>query len=133
MTSARSAPTTEIHKAACDQAALATLVADLGAAAVAELVALFIGETRARLRRIADPACTASHLLREVHTLRGGASIVAAARLEALANALEARLRHGGAASLAEIAALRGAFDAYVDAAMDAARGITVRMEAVTS
>ena len=111
------APTPDIIEAACDQSVLAGLVTDLGAETAGELIELFIAETRARLRRIAAPACEAGRLLRDVHTLRGGAGTVAATRLAALAHALETRLRAGGTASDTDVAALQAAFDAYTDRA----------------
>lgn len=122
MTVAPSAPTTNPTEAACDQAALAALVADLGAEAAAELLALFIAETRARLRRLADPALDAHRLLRDVHTLKGGAGTAAARRLATLAGALEARLRTGGTTGAADVAALQAAFAAYTDSVRAFAR-----------
>lgn len=117
MTHAAPLPMPEPDEAACDLAALEELTTDLGPVVVAELVALFVTETRARLRRIAEPTGVSTRLLREVHTLKGGAGIVAASRLNVLAHALEVRLLAGGAVCSRDIAALQAAFDAYADRA----------------
>ena len=100
--------------AACDEVALTALTQDLGSADVAELVNLFIAETRSRLHRMASPDLDPARLVHEAHTLKGAAGTVCAAHLAGLAAALEARLRQGGSMAAAEVDGLAAAFDAYV-------------------
>ena len=99
----------------CDEAALAALANDLSDAAVAELAALSLQETRARLQRMADPRMDHATLLREPHTLKGGARTVCATNLGNLAAALEERLRAGGAVSPVDIDTLETGFAVYAE------------------
>lgn len=99
---------------ACDRAALAALIEDIGIASVAELVNLFIAETWARVGRMASLDGNTGRLTHEAHTLKGGASTVCAARLARLAAALEARLRAGGSIGKTEMDGLTAAFAAYL-------------------
>jgi two-component system sensor histidine kinase/response regulator len=104
----------DAHDVACDQAALAALAEDLGVAGVAEVVNLFIVETRSRLSRMASLDGNTGQLMHEAHTLKGAAGTVCAPRLADLAAALEARLRNGGSIGAAEVDGLAAAFAAYV-------------------
>jgi len=110
---------TDAHDAACDEVALTALAQDLGSADVAELVNLFIAETRPRLHRMALPDADPGRLIREVHTLKGAAGTVCAPRLAGRAAALEARLRAGGSMDAVDVDALAAAFDAYVTEVCD--------------
>lgn len=121
-------PAPQQDEAICDLAALEALMADLGVTTVIELVSLFVAETRARLHRIADCTDTGAQLLREVHTLKGGAGTVAATRLRALAGALELRLRAGGTANPTDIAELQAALEAYIDATQTLIGQATARL-----
>ena len=82
-----------------------------------EVLALFAGQCRSILPRLADPAVPADRRADLAHTLKGSAAGVGAGRVHALADAAELRLRAGEgpvpiddlaaaiAAALAEIAA----------------------------
>lgn len=104
----------EVHDLACDPVALAALIEDIGRAGGADLVDLFIAETRSRLRRMASPDGNSSWLCHEMHTLKGAAGTVCAPRLAALAAALDARLRIGGSIDAIDLDGLAAAFAAYV-------------------
>jgi CheY-like chemotaxis protein len=104
----------DVHAIACDQAALAALTEDIGLGSVAELVNLFIAETRVRLRRMASLDGNTRPLTHEAHTLKGAAGTVCASHLADLAAALEARLRAGGSIGTTEVEVLAAAFAAYV-------------------
>jgi signal transduction histidine kinase/CheY-like chemotaxis protein/HPt (histidine-containing phosphotransfer) domain-containing protein len=104
----------DAHDLACDQAALAALTEDIGLAGVAELVNLFIAETKARLCRMALLDSNTGRLTHEAHALKGAAGTVCAPRLAELAAALEGRLRNGGSIGAAEGDGLAAAFTAYV-------------------
>ena len=86
---------------------------------MAEVVNLFIVETRSRLHRMASPDIDPGRLTREAHTLKGAAGTVCAPRLAGLAAALEARLRAGGSMGPTEVDGLAAAFDAYVTEVCD--------------
>lgn len=107
------APAPAAEDPACDQAALDALAADLGVEARGELVQLFLTETTARLRKIAEPPAAATPLVREVHALKGSAGTAGAMRLARLAKAMELRLRAGGSLGADDLAALQEAFDDY--------------------
>jgi signal transduction histidine kinase/DNA-binding response OmpR family regulator len=104
----------DAHDVACDLAALAALAEDIGLAGVAELVDMFIAETRSRLGRMASLDGNTGQLMHEAHSLKGAAGTVCAPRLADLAAALEARLRNGGSICAAEVDGLASAFAAYV-------------------
>ena len=104
----------DVHDIACDQAALAALIEDLGLDGVSELVNLFIAETTSRLRCMASLDGHTGRLTHEAHTLKGAAGTVCAPRLAGLAAALEARLRNGGSIGATEVDGLAAAFAAYV-------------------
>ncbi|MDP4002805.1 Hpt domain-containing protein [Methylobacterium sp. NEAU K] len=81
-----------------------------------EVLALFAGQCRSILPRLADPSQPQAQRADLAHTLKGSAAGVGAVRVRALADAAEARLRAGAedldlaelsqavAAALAEIA-----------------------------
>jgi HPt (histidine-containing phosphotransfer) domain-containing protein len=82
---------------------------------MAEMLALFESETRARLGRLAAGAPDAATLLREVHTLKGAAGTVCAARLARHAARIEERLRNGGTLAAEDVPGLSADFDAWLD------------------
>jgi signal transduction histidine kinase/DNA-binding NarL/FixJ family response regulator/HPt (histidine-containing phosphotransfer) domain-containing protein len=101
----------------CDRQALNQLAGDIGDEGVTEMLALFETETLGRLARLATPL-EARLLLREIHSLRGAAATVCAARLSARANFIEARLRGGGdALAEGDLPALTADFHAWRTAA----------------
>jgi signal transduction histidine kinase/DNA-binding NarL/FixJ family response regulator len=112
-------PGADARDAACNENALSTLAEDLGNEGVAEVVNLFIVETKSRLHRMASPDIDPGRLTREAHTLKGAAGTVCAPRLAGLAAALEARLRAGGSMGPTEVDGLAAAFDAYVTEVCD--------------
>lgn len=63
-----------------------------------EVLALFAGQCRAILPRLADPALALGRRADLAHTLKGSAAGVGAVRVRACADAAEARLRAGEAA-----------------------------------
>jgi signal transduction histidine kinase/HPt (histidine-containing phosphotransfer) domain-containing protein/ActR/RegA family two-component response regulator len=99
-----------------DHAALDQLASDIGDAGVTEMIGIFEVETTQRLERLAgqlDPKV----LLREIHSLKGGAGTVCAGRLASRAGFIEARLRQGGALYDGDLAALTADFDAWREGA----------------
>ena len=103
----------QINAPAVDVGGLRQLRADLGPDGAAELLAVFLHETEARLQRLADAALSPAVLQREVHTLKGAAGTVFAARLAALAAVAEQRLKAGGQMTSDELAALAAAFSEF--------------------
>jgi hypothetical protein len=97
-----------------DQTAMAELLENLGLDGAAELLAVFTADTRARLRRLAAGVTPLTALLREIHTLKGAAGTVCAARLARQAALLEPLVRDRGHLEPAELAALTEAFEAYL-------------------
>lgn len=89
---------------AIDRAALDTQTggdADLAR----EVLALFADQCRSILLRLTDPARSRAERADLAHTLKGSAAGVGAARVHALADAAESRLREGGEALLDDLAA----------------------------
>ncbi|MCJ2050949.1 Hpt domain-containing protein [Methylobacterium sp. J-070] len=71
-----------------------------------EVLALFAGQCRSILPRLADPAAPPDRRADLAHTLKGSAAGVGAGRVHALADAAEARLRAGdGPVPLDDLAA----------------------------
>lgn len=101
---------------ACDTGALGGLTDDLGEQGVAEMLALFESETRARLARLAAGITDARTLLREVHTLKGAAGTVCAARLAARAAVIEARVQAGGTLADGDLPVLTAEFEVWLEA-----------------
>jgi hypothetical protein len=115
-----------VEDALCQQD-FAALKEAMGEDGVAGLVALFDGETRARLDRIADPQLDHETLTREVHTLNGAAGAACAVVLARHAAAVEMRLKRGEDLAAADLPALTLAFEAWREAVRAA-----VRHEALT-
>ena len=82
----------------------------------AEMLALFESETRARLARLAAGITDARTLLREVHTLKGAAGTVCAARLAARAAVIEARVQAGGTLADGDLPVLTAEFEVWLEA-----------------
>jgi signal transduction histidine kinase/CheY-like chemotaxis protein/HPt (histidine-containing phosphotransfer) domain-containing protein len=101
---------------ALDRPGFACLKEDIGEDGVAELVATFEAETRARFILIADRRLDRETLTREVHSLKGAAGTACAMRLTGLAEALETRLKRGEGVEEADVPALIQAFEAWRDA-----------------
>ena len=91
---AETAPTADPTTPALDTAALDDLESAIGAEAVAQMTAVFIGETETRLGELADLEGEA--LVRAVHSLKGSALTAGAVALAARAAEAEKRLRAGG-------------------------------------
>jgi len=98
---------------AVDAAVLAEMEDAIGQDGVAEMVRLFLSETRIRLDRLAQAGRDPSIDLREIHTLKGAAATVGAPVLTAFALETEERLREGGSLSAADVERLRRHFDAW--------------------
>ena len=82
---------------------------------VAEVVSLFIDETRLRLRRIGSAGEGPSRLTHEVHTLKGAAGTVCAAHLGCPRGGAGRAIAQAAARwSTGDVEALTGAFEAYV-------------------
>jgi HPt (histidine-containing phosphotransfer) domain-containing protein len=87
----------------------------IGEDGVLEMIDIFAHETRQRLRRLAGDQTLATQL-REMHTLKGAASTVAAPRLAALGRALEQAARDGVAPVADDLGAIEAALDAWLKA-----------------
>lgn len=98
---------------ALDDLAFGRLTREIGADGVAELVAMFAAETRARLPLIGGRGLDHSRLLREVHSLRGAAAAACAVALSRRAESIEQRLKADDTLVEIDIAPLSEAFDAW--------------------
>ena len=100
---------------ALDEIAFARLTGEIGSDGLAELVTMFVAETRARLQLIAGRALDHARLIREVHSLKGAAGTACAVSLSLRAAAIEARLTHDDNLELEEIdiVSLTEGFDAW--------------------
>jgi signal transduction histidine kinase/CheY-like chemotaxis protein/HPt (histidine-containing phosphotransfer) domain-containing protein len=98
---------------ALDRQSFARLKEDIGEDGVAELLAMFEVETRARLALIADRRLDRTTLAREVHSLKGAAATACAVSLARLAAALETCLERGDGVAEADVSALTEAFEAW--------------------
>jgi HPt (histidine-containing phosphotransfer) domain-containing protein len=86
----------------------------IGEDGVAEMVEIFELDTRDRLLRLSTGGQSVATLIREMHTLRGAASTVAAPRLTSLAWAFE-QAAHEGIIPLEEdVAAIAAALEAFL-------------------
>jgi hypothetical protein len=98
---------------ALDDLAFGRLTEEIGADGVAELVAMFEAETRARLVRIADRGLDRGRLVREVHSLKGAAASACAMSLSQRAAVVEARLKDDDTLAEGDVARLTEAFEAW--------------------
>lgn len=109
----------EAHsQCALDETALTALSDDLGADTVAEMIGIFLRETRNQLERLAAMKIDAGELLRTIHSLKGAARSACAPGLANLAAEAEARLRREGGTELPERQNLTAALAAYEAAVM---------------
>ena len=99
---------------AFDPVEFATLAGALGDDGVREVVWIFETETRDRLQRLSEGGQDRPTIMRELHTLKGAASTVAAPRLTVLGRSLEHRTRQGGAPAPQDILAMEAALNAYL-------------------
>lgn len=90
---------------------LAEMIGDDG---VMEMVTIFESETRHRLRRLAAGGQDLATLLREMHTLKGGAGSIGAPCLAALGRTFEQAACEGSAPSTADIGMIATALDAWL-------------------
>jgi signal transduction histidine kinase/DNA-binding response OmpR family regulator len=98
---------------AIDGFAFRRLAEEIGVDGVAELVALFEAETRARLVLIADRGVDHERLIREIHGLKGAAAAACAMSLSNRAASIERRLKNDDALSEIDVVLLTEAFDAW--------------------
>jgi HPt (histidine-containing phosphotransfer) domain-containing protein len=99
---------------AYDAVEFAALSEMIGEDGVLEMVDIFESETRQRLRRLAAGGQDVGTQRREMHTLRGAASTVAAPRLTALARRFECATGRGVPTTANDIEALAWALEAYL-------------------
>ena len=99
---------------AFDPVEFAILADALGDDGVREIVWIFETETRDRLRRLCEGGQDRPTIMRELHTLKGAASTVAAPRLTLLGRSLEHLVRQGGAPTPHDILAMEAALNAYL-------------------
>jgi HPt (histidine-containing phosphotransfer) domain-containing protein len=97
---------------AFDAAEFDELSEAIGADGALEMVEIFETETRKRLRRLATGDQDIATQLREIHTLKGAAGIVAAPRLAALGQMFEHAASRGIGPAAQEIEALDEALEA---------------------
>jgi HPt (histidine-containing phosphotransfer) domain-containing protein len=97
---------------AFDAAEFDELSEAIGADGALEMVEIFETETRKRLRRLARGDQDIATQLREIHTLKGAAGIVAAPRLAALGQMFEHAATRGIGPAPDEIEALDAALEA---------------------
>ena len=103
----------EAQLAALDTDGLREMGEAIGDDGLVEVVAIFQRETRDRLERLRSATVDPSVVEREMHSLKGAAGTVSALRLEAVAQAVELRLRQGGTLADADIANMTAAFEAW--------------------
>ncbi|MGD0432824.1 MAG: Hpt domain-containing protein [Acetobacteraceae bacterium] len=99
---------------AFDATQFAELSEAIGDDGAAEMVEIFETETRQRMRRLSGGSQDIATQLREMHTLKGAASTVAAPRLAELSRILEAAARSGIAPAPDQLEALTVALEAYL-------------------
>jgi len=97
---------------AFDAAEFDELSEAIGADGALQMVEIFETETRKRLRRLARGDQDIATQLREIHTLKGAAGIVAAPRLAALGQMFERAANRGVGPAAQEIEALDEALEA---------------------
>jgi HPt (histidine-containing phosphotransfer) domain-containing protein len=88
----------------------------IGEDGVREMVEIFATETRLRVRRLTAGGQNCATLVREMHTLKGAASTVAAPRLAAMGRAFEHAARYGVGPTSDQLEAIDMALDAYLTA-----------------
>jgi HPt (histidine-containing phosphotransfer) domain-containing protein len=93
--------------------ALSEMIGDDG---VREMVEIFAAETRQRVGRLTAGGLTCATLVREMHTLKGAASTVAAPRLAAMGRAFEQAARLGVGPTSDQLEAIDTALEAYLAA-----------------
>ena len=91
----------------------------IGDEGVMEMVMIFESETRQRMLRLAANDQDIGTLVREMHTLKGAASTVAAPRLAVLGRSLEHAARRGIAPTLDDVEEIAAALDAWLEAVRD--------------
>jgi signal transduction histidine kinase/AmiR/NasT family two-component response regulator/HPt (histidine-containing phosphotransfer) domain-containing protein len=101
---------------ALDEAALDAVEDAIGAEGVAEMVQVFVDETRSALSVLTDAAIGAEGVIWKVHSLKGAAGTVCAALLAARAAEIEQRLRQGGVFKADDVPPLREAFETWMAA-----------------
>ncbi len=106
-------PPAETRPEALDLDGLREMGEAIGDDGLAQVVAIFQRETLDRLERLRSGNVDPSFVEREVHTLKGAAGTLSALRLEAVAQAVELRLRQGGTMTDADIANMTSAFEAW--------------------
>jgi HPt (histidine-containing phosphotransfer) domain-containing protein len=91
----------------------------IGDEGVTEIIVIFETETRERMRRLRNGSQDIATQLREMHTLKGAASTVAAPRLADLGRRLEAAAGRGIAPAPDQLEAITEALEAYLMAMRD--------------
>ena len=94
--------------------ALGELKTVMGAEGIAEMMALFKVDTRARLTRLKTVELGHSDLVREIHSLKGSASTVFATELSQVASEMEKNLKSGKPLRNEDLAALDNAFASFL-------------------
>ena len=102
-----------------DATEFAELSEAIGDDGVMEMIEIFETETRERMRRLGGFSQDITTQLREMHTLKGAASTVAAPRLADLSRILESAARRGIAPAPDQLASLTVALEAYLTAMRD--------------
>jgi HPt (histidine-containing phosphotransfer) domain-containing protein len=102
--------------AVVDAAEFTALSEMIGEGGVREMIEIFASETRQRVGRLTAGGQTCATLVREMHTLKGAASTVAAPRLAAMGHAFERAAQQGVGPTPDELVALDTALEAYLAA-----------------
>ncbi len=90
------------------------LIAMIGQVGVNETIEIFETETRRRLRRLAIGGQDTATVVREMHTLKGAAGTVAAARLAALGRLFEQAAHTGIMPVLGDLKAIEDELDSFL-------------------
>ncbi|MSP01138.1 MAG: Hpt domain-containing protein [Acetobacteraceae bacterium] len=101
---------------AFDPVEFAELAGVIGEDAVLDLVWIFETETTDRLQRLVAGGQDKVTLVREMHTLKGAAGIVASPRLTALGQCLEQMALRGIAPASCDLKAIEDALRVYLEA-----------------
>ena len=110
------------ENAAFDAAEFDYLTDMIGADGVEEMVGIFETETRQRLRRLAAGNQDILTQMREMHTLKGAASTVAAPRLASLARMLEHAALRWAAPTQDDLKAIEIAMEEFLSEARKKSR-----------
>ncbi len=86
----------------------------IGETGIREMIGIFETETRQRLRRLAAGAPDAGTLMREMHTLKGGAGMVGSPRLTAFGEAFERAAHWVITLGPDQLKAIEDALEAYL-------------------